>query len=83
MTRAQELGEKLEEVKKRLEQLEISDPDAQILSEQIDRLLEMVSNPERAPERARSIMEWWGVGKEFWGKMDVDEYIRKERESWR
>jgi hypothetical protein len=83
MTRAQQLGQKLEEAKRTIEQLEISEPDAQLLDEQINKLLIMISDSSLARQGTHSVMEWWGVGKEFWRKMDVDEYIRKERESWR
>jgi hypothetical protein len=30
----------------------------------------------------RSILELSGLGKEIWQDIDVDEYIRQERESW-
>lgn len=29
-----------------------------------------------------SLMELDGLGKEMWQEIDVDEYIRKEREAW-
>jgi hypothetical protein len=40
-----------------------------------------VEEPLPAKQK-HSILEWEGVGKEFWSKIDVGEYIRKERESW-
>jgi hypothetical protein len=30
----------------------------------------------------RSILELSGLGKEIWQDIDVDEYIRQEREAW-
>jgi hypothetical protein len=32
--------------------------------------------------KTHSILELKGLGKELWQGIDVDEYIRKERESW-
>jgi hypothetical protein len=32
--------------------------------------------------KTHSILELQGLGREFWRGIDVDEYIRKERESW-
>jgi hypothetical protein len=33
--------------------------------------------------KTHSVLELKGLGKEFWRSIDVDEYIRKERDSWR
>jgi hypothetical protein len=33
--------------------------------------------------KTHSIMELKGLGKEIWQGIDVDEYIREERRSWR
>jgi hypothetical protein len=33
--------------------------------------------------KTHSVLEFEGLGKEFWRSIDVDKYIRKERESWR
>jgi hypothetical protein len=36
------------------------------------------------PERPRrDILELDGLGMELWRSIDVDEYLRKERDSWR
>lgn len=37
---------------------------------------------EKQPAKERSILELRGLGKEIWQDIDVDEYIRKERDSW-
>jgi hypothetical protein len=42
-----------------------------------------ISVEEPVSKKKYSILDWWGVGKEFWSQIDVDEYIRKERDSWR
>lgn len=33
-------------------------------------------------DKDHDIRELRGLGKEIWSEVDVDEYIRKERESW-
>jgi len=38
---------------------------------------------EPVPKKKHSVLDWWGAGKEVWEGIDVDEYIRKERDSWR
>ena len=34
------------------------------------------------PEELLSLKNLKGLGKEIWQDIDVDEYIKKERESW-
>ena len=34
------------------------------------------------PEEQLSLKNLKGLGKEIWQDIDVDEYIKKERESW-
>jgi hypothetical protein len=34
------------------------------------------------PEQPRSLMELEGLGREIWKDVNVDEYLRRERESW-
>ncbi len=49
------------------------------------RLLEEISNlvrPGATPGRRRSVLELRGLGKSIWRKIDVGEYIAKERDSW-
>lgn len=47
-------------------------------------LRELTTLVERrdAGQGKRSILELSGLGKEIWQDIDVDEYIRQERESW-
>lgn len=38
---------------------------------------------KRPPKEAgHDIMELEGLGKEFWRSIDVDEYLKQERDSW-
>ena len=37
---------------------------------------------ELNPEQPRSPMELEGLGREIWNDVNVDEYLRRERESW-
>jgi hypothetical protein len=36
-----------------------------------------------AGQGQRSILELSGLGKEIWQEIDVDEYLRQERQAWR
>jgi len=42
---------------------------------------ESVSPPPETKKTVR-ISDFWGVGAEIWRDEDVNEYIRKERDSW-
>jgi hypothetical protein len=33
--------------------------------------------------KTHSVLELKGLGKKYWRSIDVDEYLRKERDSWR
>ena len=67
---------------------------SELSSEELDQLLrrlaEMPSERRLPLEQAlpvsasglRDIMELEGLGKELWQSIDVDEYLRQERESW-
>ncbi len=49
------------------------------------RLLEEISNlvrPGANPGRRRSVLELRGLGKSIWQKINIGEYIAKERDSW-
>ena len=80
MTSARQLGERLEDMGKKLQRLDLPNETVERIDDEIKKLDQIVATSQT---RTRSVMEWWGVGKEFWRKVDVDEYIRKERESWR
>ena len=50
--------------------------------ERIEKMkIESVSTPPETKKTVR-ISDLWGVGAEIWRDEDVNEYIRKERESW-
>ena len=42
----------------------------------------LAQTADGTPGATRSIMEAKGLGKDFWRLMDVDAYIKRERESW-
>lgn len=55
--------------------------------EELLDLLEVLSSVLKkriAPRKAgkHSLLELEGLGQSIWSKMDVDEYIRQERDSW-
>ena len=50
--------------------------------ERIEKMkIENVSTPPETKKTVR-ISDFWGVGAEIWRDEDVNEYIRKERDSW-
>jgi hypothetical protein len=60
-------------------------------SDELEQLGEVIStdvithlqNGTRHKKGKRSIMELQGLGKELWRAIDVDEYLKRERDSWR
>jgi hypothetical protein len=67
----------------------LSDPlrDGNFSERQIDRATDRLEAlkrelaPQRAPDQSR-ILELRGLGKEFWRSIDVEKYLREERNSW-
>ena len=56
--------------------------------EELLNLLEVLSSVLKkriAPRKAgkHSLLELQGLGEGIWSKVDVDEYVRRERDSWR
>ena len=56
--------------------------------EELLNLLEVLSSMLKkriAPRMAgkHSLLELEGLGEGIWSKLDVDEYVRQERDSWR
>lgn len=51
--------------------------------EELLNLLEVLSSVLKAPRKARkhSLLELEGLGESIWSKVDVDEYVRRERDS--
>jgi len=37
---------------------------------------------ERRKQKLHSVLELRGLGKEFWRSIDVDAYLKEERDSW-
>jgi len=64
---------------------QLTPPEKLYLSEQLmQQLREIVENAELiiAPKKRTRLSDYAGVGKELWQTIDVDEYVRQERESW-
>ena len=84
------LKEQLASLREELQNLQPAERDRAKLEDIVRRMEAIVEEvpPEIQIEepvltKKHNIMEWWGVGKEVWQGIDVDEYIRKERDSWR
>ena len=45
-------------------------------------LEQSAANAETAPRKRGRLSELKGLGKEIWEGIDVDQYIREERDSW-
>ena len=76
-----ELLEELASLTSAIKQRELSDAEIERVSADVKRLCE---NVETSPpiERKRDLRDLKGVGKDLWRAIDVDEYIRQERDSW-
>lgn len=48
----------------------------------LEKLVKPIKRPPGKSRKTRSILELKGLGKEVWEGVDVEEYIRKERDSW-
>jgi hypothetical protein len=76
-----ELLQELESLSVAVKQRELSDAELESVSADVKRLSEKVSGSPPV-ERKRTLRDLKGVGKELWRAIDVDEYIRRERNSW-
>jgi hypothetical protein len=59
--------------------IQVLSPDEQL--QLIEELREIVQR-QISSKTKHSILELEGLGKELWEKVDVDEYIEQERNSW-
>lgn len=58
------------------------DPEEQLnLLQVLTSVLKKAVTPKKAKKK-HNLLELEGLGAETWAKVDVDEYIRKERGSW-
>ena len=62
-----------------LEQVRRLDTDEQ---RRLLRELTALIEPQEPVQGQRSILELSGLGKEIWQDIDVDEYLRQERQAW-
>ncbi len=79
MTTKQDLISKVEAIQTALEGRELSPGELEELAAQIEDLKKKV----QPPKAKLTFRDLKGVGKEIWQNIDVDEYIREERRSWR
>jgi len=83
------LKEQLASLREELEGLQASERDRGKLEDIVRRMEAIVEEippniqvEEPVPQGVHSILELKGLGKEVWRAIDVDKYIREERESW-
>jgi hypothetical protein len=70
----------LDAIKTALLKRKLSDADLVEAREALEDLRAIVA---RSGEPTRSILEIEGLGKEYWRSIDVDKYLKEERDSWR
>ena len=70
---------RLEALKRAVEEDEIPEDVLEAVYQEMNRL--DILFPKGV--KTHSIVELKGLGKELWQSLDVDEYIREERRSWR
>jgi hypothetical protein len=75
----EQLIEDLDLIKDDLADQGLSESDLLKAREAVEALRAIV---RRSAKKAHSLAELKGLGKEFWRSIDVDEYLRKERDSW-
>jgi hypothetical protein len=74
------MGYSLDAIKRALLKRKLNQEDLAEAAVVIEALRAIVA---RSGERTHGIKEIKGLGKEMWEGVDVHDYIRKERESWR
>jgi hypothetical protein len=79
MTEKERLAERLAQIRTAVLEQDLSEDALAALSRQIDEI--SVPGPKLRP-RPR-ILELEGLGADLWRSIDVDKYIREERDSWR
>ena len=62
---------------------ELSQLDSDQYPPVLDKLLSLIKAGSSASGTPPSISSLRGVGKELWSGIDVDEYLRQERNSWK
>lgn len=81
MKSTRELVRELDAIKAALQARELSEAELEAWESALNHLREKTG--VSSPGLDRDITKLEGLGAEIWQSIDVDEYIRKERESWR
>jgi hypothetical protein len=84
MTSESELRRRLDEIKEELDLAKerASEAEVQELIGRAKAIVEELRSTLPVEVKKHDIMEWEGLGAELWRKLDVDDFVRKERESW-
>ena len=80
MTTQEDLVRKIRTIESFLRQKNLSQSELDEVMARMDAVEEAVASQGK---RTSTIMELQGLGKEIWQDIDVDEYVREERRSWR
>lgn len=81
MTTEKDVRRQIDDLREILRRKLLSDEEL----EQLRKDLEAIEKGlKQKPDRPmHSVLELKGLGKELWQSIDVDEYLKQERESWR
>jgi hypothetical protein len=80
MTSADELTKRLEKLKQAIHERQLEESEIELIELQLERLTDLVAS---SPSARPSLRDLKGLGKEVWRSVDIDEYLREERRSWR
>ena len=80
MTTIDDVVRQIEELQVALRERDLTPHELEEISAELTRLKERIGVRGEDLEGLRALK---GLGKEIWRSIDVDEYIRKERHSWR
>jgi hypothetical protein len=81
MTTAEDLTQKIDLIRRKLQECHLSADVLADLESDLDSIERRLN--QAAEQDEHSVLELRGLGKEIWQGIDVDEYLREERASWR
>jgi hypothetical protein len=81
MTTAEDLTQKIDLIRRKLQKCHLSADVLADLESDFDSIERHLN--QAAEQDEHSVLELRGLGKEIWQGIDVDEYLREERASWR
>lgn len=81
MTTENDVRRQIDELREAIRRKLLSPEDLERLLKDLEAIEEGLKDKPDRP--MRSLMELEGLGKELWQSVDVDAYLKQERDSWR